>query len=144
MITVSDGYRREALALHAGGALPSRVVTDVLDRVIVVRGRPGIVTTDNGPESTSNHFDGWAFATKIQLDDIRPGKPAESGHIESLNGKLRDEGLKTSRFGSLQEARAVLESWRTEYDETRPRSSPGTLAPAPYVARLLAPSARAV
>ena len=42
----------------------------------------------------------------------------------------------------LQDAAAGLERWRTEYNETRPHSSLGNLAPAEYVARLLAPSAR--
>lgn len=142
MLTVVDCYSREALAVHADYSLPSQAVTGVLDRVIADRGAPSMITIDNGPEFTSRHFDEWAFANKIQLDYIRPGKPTENGYIESFNGKLRDECLNASWFTSLQDAAEGLERWRTEYNETRPHSSLGNLAPAEYVARLLAPSAR--
>jgi putative transposase len=143
VLTVIDCYSRESLALFADYSLPSRAVTDVLDRVVALRGAPKIITTDNGPEFISHHFDEWAFRQQIQLDYIQPGKPTQNGYIESFNGKLRDECLDTSWFGSLQEARSTIESWQKEYNETRPHSSLGNLAPAQYLARLLAPSTRA-
>lgn len=142
MLTVLDCFSRESLAIYVARSLPSRTVTQVLEQAIAIRGAPAMITIDNGPEFTSQHFDEWAFTRKIQLDYIRPGKPTENGYIESFNGKLRDECLDTSWFGSLEEARNVIETWRTEYNETRPHSSLGNLAPAQFLARLLAPSER--
>jgi putative transposase len=67
-----------------------------------------------------------------------PGRPVENGLIESFNGKLRDECLNTSWFHSLEEARRGIEAWRIEYNEQRPHSSLSNLAPAEFVARLMA------
>lgn len=144
MLTVVDCYSRESVAIYVDHSQPSRNVTSILDRVIAQRGTPSVITVDNGPEFTSQHFDEWAFTKKIQIDFIRPGRPTENGYIESFNGKLRDECLDANWFGSLQEAREVIETWRRDYNETRPHSSLGNLAPAQYVARLLAPSARVI
>jgi putative transposase len=36
-------------------------------------------------------MDAWAYRHGVKLDFIRPGKPVENGHIESFNGRLRDE-----------------------------------------------------
>lgn len=142
VFTVLDCYSRECLALYVDHAMPSKVVTSVLEKVVFHRTAPMTITVDNGPEFTSNVFDAWAHQHKINIDFIRPGKPTENGFIESFNGKLRDECLNTSWFSSLAEARQVVEDWRKEYNEARPHSSLGDLAPAEYVRRLLAPTER--
>ena len=133
VLTVIDIHSRECLALEADVSLPSRRVTDVLEKVVAQRGAPIALTLDNGTEFTSNHFDAWAYTASIQLDFISPGRPVENGYIESFNGKLRDECLSQSWFLSLSEAQEQLEGWRREYNETRPHSSLGYLAPAVYV-----------
>ena len=94
-----------------------------------------------GTEFTSRCFDSWAYFRKIQLDFIRPGKPIENAFIESFNGRLREECLSQHWFADLQEVRAALTSWRSDYNESRPHTSLGGLAPAEYVAKLLAESA---
>ena len=73
----------------------------------------------------------------IEMSFITPGRPVENSLIESLNGKLRDECLFTSWFETLEEAKEVTENWRTDYNEQRPHSALGNLAPAQYVANLL-------
>lgn len=45
---------------------------------------------------------------------INPGSPWENGHIESLNGRLRDELPKQETFYTLQEAQVPIERWRYE------------------------------
>ena len=77
----------------------------------------------------SNHFDAWAYLRDIQLDFIRPGKPVENAHIESFNGRLRDEGLNTQRFISLGDAQRQLEIWRRDYNAVRPHSALGDRTP---------------
>ena len=66
-----------------------------------------------------------------------PGRPVENNLIESFNGKLRDECLNVHWLESLVEARAEIEAWRQEYNETRPHSSLGNQAPVQYIAELL-------
>lgn len=137
-LAVIDQYSRECLALHADFSIGSRDVGEVLDAVVQERGQPVAITCDNGTEFTSRYFDAWAYFRKIQLDFIRPGKPVENAFIESFNGRLREECLSQHWFESLDEVRTVLHEWRTDYNETRPHSSLGDLAPAEYVGRLLA------
>jgi putative transposase len=57
----------------------------------------------------------------------------ENGCIESFHGKLRGECLSRELFGSLREARVILESWRVEYNERRPHSALGYRTPSEYV-----------
>jgi putative transposase len=78
-----------------------------------------------------------AYQRGIQLDFISPGRPVENGIIESFNGKLRDECLNMHWFESLQEAKSRIEEWRQEYNEIRPHSSLGNLAPSRYIEQLL-------
>jgi transposase InsO family protein len=54
--------------------------------------------SDNGSELTSRHFSSWRVHLKLQLAYIQPGKPVENAHVESFNGKLRDECLNVGWF----------------------------------------------
>ena len=62
---------------------------------------------------------------------IEPGSPWENGYNESFNGKLRDELLNREIFYTLWEAKVLVERWRKEYNQVRPRSSLGYRPPAP-------------
>jgi hypothetical protein len=67
----------------------------------------------------------------------RRGKPTQNAFIESFNGKFRDECLNESSFASLQKARDLIESWRTDYNEQRPHRSLGQLTPNAFAATQL-------
>ncbi len=134
---VLDIFSRECLALHVARSIPSRSVTAALDRAIARRKKPIAIQVDNGTEFTCNHFDFWAYARGVRLDFSRPGKPTDNPFIESFNGRLRDECLNVHWFSGLDDAREKIEDWRRDYNETRPHSSLGDLAPATYVAELL-------
>ena len=136
ILTVLDAFTRECLALKVGQSLPAQAVTDVLERVIAERGKPRVIQVDNGTEFTSNHFDAWAYLRDIQLDFIRPGKPVDNAHIESFNGRLRDECLNSQWFQSIDDAKRTIEHWRREYNELRPHSALGDLAPSTYAAEI--------
>ncbi|MGI8967029.1 MAG: integrase core domain-containing protein, partial [Limisphaerales bacterium] len=45
---------------------------------------------------------------------------------------LRDECLNREIFGSLREARVILEQWQKHYNEERPHSSLGYRTPAEF------------
>jgi putative transposase len=63
---------------------------------------------------------------------IAPGKPNQNAFVESFNGRLRDELLNETLFTSLAHARAVLQTWKTDYNTQRPHSRIGWLTPAEY------------
>jgi len=59
----------------------------------------------------------------------------ENGHIESFNGRLRDECLNVHQFLYIADAKRKLAAWQTDYKSHRPHSSLGHLTPEEYVAR---------
>jgi putative transposase len=68
----------------------------------------------------------------VKLDFTHPGKPTENGHIESFNGRLRDECLNVNQFMSIDDAREQIERWRLDYNAHRPHSSLGNLTPSEF------------
>lgn len=141
VLTAVDHFTRECLCAEAGFHLRSESVTRALDAVLAERGKPKVITLDNGTEFTASHFDGWAHRLGVQLDFIAPGKPVQNAYIESFNGKLRDECLNQHWFNSLDQAREVLAAWREDFNKTRPHSSLGDVAPEAFRARWLAAAA---
>lgn len=67
---------------------------------------------------------------------IEPGKPNQNAYVESFNGRLRDECLNEHWFVSLAQTRSVIEAWRQEYNQQRPKAVLGGLTPAEYAKRL--------
>jgi putative transposase len=128
-LTVVDAFTRENLSLEVDTSLSSRRVTRALEAVIEHRGMPEAIRCDNGPELTSRHFLSWCEERKIQLIHIQPGKPMQNGHIESFNGRLRDECLNANWFHNLADARTKISAWRDEYNGERPHSSLGYRTP---------------
>jgi len=90
---------------------------------------------DNGPEFTSRHLLIWCEKRQTRLVLIEPGRPMQNGHIESFNGRFRDECLNANWFLTLADARAKIEAWRREYNRERPHSSLGYLSPEEFAAR---------
>jgi putative transposase len=136
MLTVVDAFTRECLGLDVDTSLSSRRVTRTLERLIEERGKPESIRCDNGPELTSRHILGWSEDRKINLIHIQPGKPMQNGHIESFNGRLRDECLNANWFHNLADARAKIAGWRKEYNEERPHSSLGYRTPNEFAEQL--------
>jgi putative transposase len=135
-LTVVDAFTRENLSLEVDTSLSSRRVTRALEAVIERRGMPEAIRCDNGPELTSRHFLSWCEERKIQLIHIQPGRPMQNGHIESFNGRLRDECLNANWFHNLADARAKIKAWRDEYNGERPHSSLGYRTPNEFAEQL--------
>jgi len=131
-LNLIDRFTRECLAIEVDTSLPAARVVRVLERVIGVAGKPESIRIDNGPEFVSQLLEGWAAQHQIALDFTTPGKPTENGHIESFNGKFRDECLSQQWFVSLADARRIIEQWRIDYNTVRPHSALGTLTPAAF------------
>ena len=121
--TLIDSYTKESPAIEVDTGISSRQVTRVLERVIGERGVPGAIRCDNGPEFTSLYFVEWCKERGITLLHIQPGKPVQNGHVESFNGRFRDECLNPNWFVNLADARRKIEAWRKEYNGERPHSS---------------------
>lgn len=132
VLTLVDTCTRECLALVADRSLTGRHVAAALDAVAAERGYPQLITVDNGSEFYSKAMDHWAWSHSVKLDFIRPGRPMENGHIESFNGRLRDECLNAELFLDLVDAQRKLDAWRKDYNGKRPHTSIGNLTPIEY------------
>jgi len=130
-----DDFSREAPTIVVDQSLPGERITRELDAVVAERGAPDMIVIDNGPEFAGKALDAWAYRHGVKLHFIRPGKPTENAYIESFNGKFRDECLDEHWFVGLAHAREVIEAWRVDYNEVRPHSAIGNLAPAEFVRR---------
>lgn len=136
VLTIVDAFTRECLGLNVDTSLSSRRVTRTLDQIIEERGMPASIRCDNGPELTSRHILGWSADRKINLIHIQPGKPMQNGHVESFNGRFRDECLNATCFHNLADARTKIANWRQEYNGERPHSSLGYRTPNEFAEQL--------
>lgn len=131
MLNIIDEFTRECLAIRIDRKLNSTDVIDVLSDLFILRGVPGYVRSDNGPEFIAKAVREWIAAVGAKTAFIEPGSPWENGYCESFNSKLRDELLNSEIFYSLAEAKVIIEAWRRYYNTERPHSSLGYKPPAP-------------
>ena len=132
ILTVVDDCTRENLALMADTSLSGLRVARELDRLVLERGKPRMIVSDNGSEFTSNAILSWADQARVEWHYIAPGKPMQNGFIESFNGRLRDELLNETLFSSLAQARSALAIWQADYNGSRPHSQLGWQTPSEF------------
>jgi len=89
-LVVLDLFSREILAIEVDTSLPGHRVIRALERVIIQRGTPEKIITDNGPEFRGKAMNRWAYARDITQLFIQPGKPMQNGFVEGFNSTLRD------------------------------------------------------
>lgn len=128
-LTVVDEWTRECLAIDVAGSIRSGRVIEVLSKLVSEHGAPKYLRSDNGPEFIATAVLRWLSRENIETAHIDPGKPWQNGTDESFNGKFRDECLSLEWFRSRPEAKAVIETWRSHYNEVRPHSSLGYKTP---------------
>jgi transposase InsO family protein len=133
MLNVVDEFTHECLAIRVARRLKATDVIDVLSDLFIVRGVPGHIRSDNGPEFVARSLQAWIAAVGAKTAYIAPGSPWENGYVESFNARLRDELLEGEIFYSLREAQIVIESWRRHFNTVRPHASLGYKPPAPEV-----------
>jgi putative transposase len=121
ILTVVDDCTRESLALVADTSLSGTRVARELDRLVMERGKPKMVVSDNGTDQS-----------RVAWHYIAPGKPMQNAFIESFNGRLRNELLNETLFTSLAQARVALGCWRTDYNDARPHSQLGWKTPSEF------------
>lgn len=78
---------------------------------------------------TSRAMLAWCSRNRVELNFSRKGRPTDNAHVESFNGRLRDECLNFHWFMSLSDARVKIDQWRREYNEYRPHYSLGFKTP---------------
>ena len=133
-LSIVDEYTRECLALVVARSIRAEDVLDVLAELFVVRGVPGHMRSDNGPEFIAEAVRSWLEKTGAKTLYIAPGAPWENGYAEAFHSRLRDELLNVEEFTSVAEARVFAERWQLEYNHRRPHGALGYQTPAEYAA----------
>jgi putative transposase len=134
VLTILDEYTRECLAVEADTSLPGLRVVRVLQQLADTRGLPEEIHVDHGPEFICRSVRSWCEAHRVLLRYIEPGRPMQNGHIESFNGRLRDECLNANWFSNLPKARTQIQAWRTDYNQARPHSALAYMTPNEFAA----------
>ena len=135
-LAVLDDATNESVAIEAERAIGGEMLTRILDRICQGRNYPQVIRTDNGKEFCSRAMLSWCHLHGVKHCLIEPGKPNQNAYIESFNGRFRDECLNENWFLNLRHARVVIEAWRREYNEERPKKALGGLTPAAYARQL--------
>jgi putative transposase len=133
VLTIVDDFTRECLKMVVDTSLSGKRVVRELSKLVVNRGNPKAIISDNGTEFTSNAVLKWAQERNVNWQYIQPGKPMQNAYIESFNGKLRDECLNENWFIGLGEAKEIIEKWRHDYNHVRPHSSLKGLTPQQFL-----------
>ena len=125
MLNVIDEFTHECLAIRIDRKLKAVDVIDVLSDLFILRGVPGHIRSDNGPEFVAKAVQEWVAAVGARTAHITPGSPWENGYVESFNARLRDELLDGEIFYTLKEAQiapcARMLLWATS--RRRPKCS---------------------
>ena len=134
MLNVIDEFTREALAIEVDHSIDADRVVAVIDRLVLERGGPPThLRMDNCPE-----LDAYALADWCRFNDtasvfIDAGSQWQNAWIESFNGRLRDELLKSWHF-SARHRRGLaprLQGQQTSHRPRRPRPTMGQKPPTP-------------
>lgn len=132
ILTLIDEHTRQCLAVYVAWSIRAVDVITVVEAAMERYGVPDHIRSDNGPEFIANAIQDWLGKKEVKTIYITLGSPWENGHIESFHDKLRDECLNRELFGSLLEAKVLVEQWKMEYNQQRPHSSLGYKTPEEY------------
>lgn len=131
MLTVLDEYTREALCVSVARWMRSEDVLDALYPLLLERGLPEHIRSDNGPEFASAAFQDGLKRVGIEPLRIAPGSPWENGYNERFNGTLRREVLNAEWFTSTRQAQTVINTWLRQYNRIRPHHALNMRPPVP-------------
>jgi putative transposase len=131
LLNLIDEHSRECLLVRTERRWSSAKVIEAVADVMVVKGVPQHLRSDNGPELVARDLRKCLANTGTKTAYIEPGSPWENGFCESFNSKLGDEFLNGEIFYSMKEIRVPAERWRVHFNTIRPHSSLGYRPPAP-------------
>jgi transposase InsO family protein len=141
-LVIEDEFTREGLAVQVRRSFKAQDVLDVLAELMLIRGVPRHIRSDNGPEFIAQAIREFLAQTGVSTLYIEPGAPWQNAYAESFNSRFRDELLSQESFADLAEARQVSEWWQNHYNHRRPHSSLGYQPPARFAASLGSPPLR--
>ncbi len=80
MLNIIDEFTRKCLAFPVSRKLNAPDVVDVLSDLFILRGVPGHIRLNNGPEFAAKSVREWIVAVGARSASIEPGSPWENGY----------------------------------------------------------------
>ena len=74
MLNIVNEYTRKCLAIRVDRRLNSTSISDVLSDLFILRGVPGHIRSDNGPEFVAKTVRAWIHAVGAKTAYITPGQ----------------------------------------------------------------------
>jgi len=102
---VADDVTRDCLAAVPDTSNSGKRVVREFTELIAVRGKHGMIVSDNDTELTSNVALEWCGGVRIEWHYTAPSKPTHNAVVESFNWLMRDKLLNETFFSSLAHAR---------------------------------------
>jgi putative transposase len=137
-LTIVDVFTREGVAIEVGQSLRGEDVVRTLNRLKHEGRTAKLLFCDNGSEFSGQAMDLWAYQSGVKIDFSRTGKPTDNAFVESFNGTFRDECLNMHWFATLAEAKQLIESWRQEYNGSRPHRALNDRTPSEFASEYAA------
>ena len=126
-LTIVDDATTEAVA-RAGACARWPAVTRILDQLAVSRGLPKVLRTDNGPEFCSRAMLTWAHERGLTLRLIDRASPSKCVY-RIVQWTLSRRVPQRALVYELGPRANVIEAWRREYNEERPKKGLAGLRP---------------
>jgi putative transposase len=136
VLNITDDVTHECLGAIPDTSISGHRVARELTAIVMKRGKPDMIVSDNGTEFTANAIFAWTKDHAIDWHYIEPGRPTQNAFVESFNGRMRDELLNETLFFSLDHARKAIAAWVDDYNTVRPHSALNYQTPAAFAAKL--------
>ena len=110
MLNVIDEFTHECLAIRVARKLKAIDVIDVLSDLFILRGMPGHIRSDNGPEFVAKAVQAWITAVGAKTAYITPGSPWEKDtsrvltHACATNYSMAKSSIRCARLKSSSRA----------------------------------------
>ena len=139
MLNLIDEFTRECLVIRVDRKLNSTDVIDVLSDQFILRGIPGHIRSDHGPEFIARAVREWIAAVGARTAFIEPGSPWENttARASTRGSATNCSTVRSSTALPRREPSSKLGAGT--YNTKRPHSSLGYRPPAPEVVQWPAP-----
>ena len=111
-LNILDEFSHECLAIRVYRRLNSTNVVGAQTDLLILRGVPVFIRSENGPEFTVEIVRNCVIVGGIKTAYTESVSPWKNGYCESFNGRLRDGLVNGKAFYTLKEAQIITEQWR--------------------------------